>query len=51
MIINSFLFYCYRRIEMMLSYKYTFDLKEGKSTSVMQDQVSVNSTGVLFTYL
>jgi hypothetical protein len=24
---------------MMLGYKYTFDLKEGKSTSVMQDQM------------
>jgi hypothetical protein len=35
----------------MLSYKYTFDLKEGKSTNVMQDQVSVNIMGVLFTYL
>jgi hypothetical protein len=32
-------FYCYRRIEMMLGYKYTFDLKEGKSTSVMQEQM------------
>jgi hypothetical protein len=24
---------------MMLGYKYTFDLKEGKSTSVMQEQM------------
>jgi hypothetical protein len=38
---------------MMLDYKCTFDLREGKSTNVMQKQmqVSVNSTGVLFTYL
>jgi hypothetical protein len=36
---THFLFYCYRRIEMMLDYKYTFDLKEGKSTNVMQEQM------------
>ena len=36
---THFLFYCYRRIGMMLGYKYTFDLKEGKSTSVMQKQM------------
>jgi hypothetical protein len=46
-------FYCYKRIEMMLGYKYTFDLKEGKSTSVMQEQMPSQreQTGVLFTYL
>jgi hypothetical protein len=36
---THFLFYCYKRIEMMLDYKYTFDLKEGKSTNVMQEQM------------
>jgi hypothetical protein len=36
---THFLFYCYRRIGMTLGYKYTFDLKEGKSTSVMQKQM------------
>ena len=38
-IINSFLFYCYGKMRMILGYKYTFDLKEGKSTSVMQKQM------------
>jgi hypothetical protein len=33
---------------MMLSYKYTFDLKEGKNTSVMQKQMSSQR---VFTYL
>jgi hypothetical protein len=38
---------------MRSDYKCTFGLMEGKSTSVMHEQiqVSVNSTGVLFTYL
>jgi hypothetical protein len=37
----------------MLNYICTFDLKEGKGTSVMHErvQVIVNSTGVLFIYL
>jgi hypothetical protein len=37
----------------MLNYKNTFGLTEGKSTSVTHEQVqvSVNSMGVLFTYL
>jgi hypothetical protein len=35
-IINSFLFYCYGKMEMISGYKYTFDLKEGKSTNVTQ---------------
>jgi hypothetical protein len=38
-IINSFLFYYYGKIEMITSYKYTFGLKEGKSTSVTQKQM------------
>jgi hypothetical protein len=52
-IINSFSSYCPRKIETILNYKCTFDLTEGKSTSVTQKriQVSVNSTGVLFIYL
>jgi hypothetical protein len=35
------------------NYIYTFGLTEGESTSVTQQQVqvSVNSTGALFTYL
>jgi hypothetical protein len=38
---------------MISNYKCTFGLIEGKSTSVTHEQiqVSVNSTGVLFTYL
>jgi hypothetical protein len=41
------------KIEMILNYKCTFGLTEGKSTSVTHErvQVSVNSTGVLFIYL
>jgi hypothetical protein len=38
-IISSFLFYYHRKIEMISSYKYTFGLKEGKSTSVTQKQM------------
>jgi hypothetical protein len=45
-------------IEMVTNYKYTFDLKESKNTSVKQKQMSnawlqerVNSVGILFTYL
>jgi hypothetical protein len=51
--INSFLFYYYGKIEIMTSYKSTFGLKEGKSTSVAQKQcpVIVHSTGALFIYL
>jgi hypothetical protein len=36
---THFNFIAYIRIGMMLGYKYTFDLKEGKSTSVMQKQM------------
>jgi hypothetical protein len=38
---------------MILNYKCTFGLIEGKSTSVMQEQVqvSMNSMRVLFIYL
>jgi hypothetical protein len=38
---------------MILNYKCTFGLKEGKGTSVTQKQiqVNVNSTGALFIYL
>jgi hypothetical protein len=38
---------------MIWNYKSTFNLTEGKSTRVTHEQiqVSVNSTGVLFTYL
>jgi hypothetical protein len=39
-ITNSFLFYYHGKIEMISSYKYTFGLKEGKSTSVTQKQMS-----------
>ena len=40
------------KIEMIWNYKSTFGLTEGKSTRVTHEQiqVSVNSTGVLFTY-
>jgi hypothetical protein len=38
-IINSFLFYYYGKIEMISSYKCTFGSKEGKSTSVTQKQM------------
>jgi hypothetical protein len=31
---QSFLFYYYRKIEMISNYKCTFGLKEGKNTSV-----------------
>jgi hypothetical protein len=37
---NSFLFYYHGKIEMISSYKCTFGLKEGKSTSVTQKQMS-----------
>jgi hypothetical protein len=52
-IINSLLFYHHGKIEIILNYKCTFGLTEGKSTSVTHEQVqvSVNSTGVLFIYL
>jgi hypothetical protein len=52
-VINSFPFYYHGKIEMILNYKCTFGLTEGKSTSVTHEQVqvSVNSTGVLFIYL
>ena len=52
-IINSFPLYYHGKIEMIWNYKSTFDLTEGKSTRVTHEQiqVSVNSTGVLFTYL
>jgi hypothetical protein len=38
---------------MILSYIYTFGLTEGKSPGVLCErmQVSVNNTGLLFTYL
>ena len=38
-IINSFLFYHYGKIERISNYKCTFGLKEGKSTSVTQKRV------------
>jgi hypothetical protein len=38
-IINSFLFYYYGKIEMISNYKCTFGLNEGKSTSVTQKQM------------
>jgi hypothetical protein len=38
-IINSFLFYYYGKIEMISNYKCTFGSKEGKSTSVTQKQM------------
>jgi hypothetical protein len=38
-IINSFLFYYYGKIEMITNYKCTFGLKGGKSTSVTQKQM------------
>jgi hypothetical protein len=46
-------FYYHGKIEIILNYKCTFGLTEGKSTSVTHEQVqvSVNSTGVLFIYL
>jgi hypothetical protein len=37
--INLFLFYYYEKIEIITSYKSTFGLKEGKSTSVTQKQM------------
>jgi hypothetical protein len=37
---NSFLFYYHGKIEMISSYKCTFGLKEGKSTSVTQKHMS-----------
>jgi hypothetical protein len=45
--------YYHGKIEMIWDYKSTFGLTEGKSTRVTHEQiqVSVNSTGVLFTYL
>jgi hypothetical protein len=41
------------KIEMILNYKCTFGMTEGKSTSVTHERVQVrmNSTGVLFIYL
>jgi hypothetical protein len=36
-IINSFLFYYHGKIEMISDYKCTFDLMEGKSTSVTHE--------------
>jgi hypothetical protein len=52
-IINSSSLYYPGKTEIILNYKCTFDLTEGKSTSVTQKRipVSVNSTGVLFIYL
>jgi hypothetical protein len=52
-IVNSSSLYYHGKIETILNYKCTFGLTEGKSTSVMHEQVqvSVNSTGVLFIYL
>jgi hypothetical protein len=38
-IINSFLYYHYRKMEMMLNYKCTFSLKEGKSANVTQEKM------------
>jgi hypothetical protein len=35
-VINSFLFYYYGKMEMILNYKCTFGLKECKSTSMTQ---------------
>jgi hypothetical protein len=52
-VVNSFLLYHHGKVGTILNYKSTFGLTEGKSTIVMQKQVSisVNSTGALFTYL
>jgi hypothetical protein len=52
-IIKSFSLYYHENIEIILNYKCTFSLIEGKSTSVTHKwiQDSVNSTGVLFIYL
>jgi hypothetical protein len=53
-IINSFLFYFNGKIEMIINYKCTFGLKEGKKykrDAKAECQVSMNSTGVLFIYL
>jgi hypothetical protein len=52
-VVNSFPSYYHGKIEIILNYKCTFGLTEGKSTSVTHEQVqlSVNSTGVLFIYL
>ena len=38
-IINSFLYYYYRKVEIISNYKCTFGLKEGESTSVTQKQM------------
>jgi hypothetical protein len=50
---THFYFIIMEKVEMISNYKCTFGLIEGKSTSVTHEQiqVSVNSTGVLFTYL
>jgi hypothetical protein len=52
-IINSFSLYYPGETEIILNYKCTFGLIEGKSISVTQKrvQVNVNSTGILFIYL
>jgi hypothetical protein len=52
-IINSSSLYYHEKTEIILDYKYTFSLTEGKSTSVTHKwiQASVNSMGVLFIYL
>jgi hypothetical protein len=52
-IFNSSLLYYHGKTEIMLNYKSTFGLTEGKCTSVTYKPVlvSVNSTGVLFIYL
>jgi hypothetical protein len=52
-IIDSFSLYYHRKTEIILNYKCTFGLIEGKSTSVahIEVPVSVNSTGILFIYL
>jgi hypothetical protein len=52
-IINSSLLYYHGRTETILNYICTLGLTEDESTSVTHKrvQVSVNSKGVLFTYL
>jgi hypothetical protein len=52
-VINSSSLYYHGKIETILNYVCTSSLTEGKSTSVMHEQVqvSVNSMGALFIYL
>jgi hypothetical protein len=53
MILDMSLSYHHKRMRTILNYINTFGLTEGKSPSVTHEriQASVNSTGVLFTYL